>query len=48
MENKILKKFEATNVTIEVIDEVPMFELYSVGEALGYTKIARAKGREYY
>lgn len=48
MTNKILKKFEATNVTIEVIDGVPMFELYSVGEALGYTKIAKAKGKEYY
>ena len=48
MENKILKKFEVTDVTIEVIDGVPMFELYSVGEALGYTKIAKAKGKEYY
>lgn len=48
MTNKILKKFEVTNVTIEVIDGVPMFELYSVGEALGYTKIAKAKGKEYY
>lgn len=48
MENKILKKFEATDVTIEIIDGVPMFELYSVGEALGYTKIAKAKGKEYY
>lgn len=48
MENKILKKFEATNVAIEVVDGVPFFELYSVGEALGYTKIAKAKGKEYY
>lgn len=35
-ENRILKKFEATDVTIEIIDGVPMFELYSTGMALGY------------
>lgn len=46
-ENKILKKFEATNVIIELIDGVPMFEVYSTGMALGYTKIAKAKGKEY-
>lgn len=45
MENKILKKFEATDVTIEVIDGVPMFELYSTGMALGYVKTA--KGKQY-
>lgn len=38
MENKILKKFEATDVTIEIIDGVPMFELYSTGMALGYVR----------
>ena len=38
MENKILKKFEATDVTIEVINGVPMFELYSTGMALGYSR----------
>ena len=38
MENKILKKFEATDVTIEIINGVPMFELYSTGMALGYVK----------
>lgn len=37
-ENKILKKFEATDVIIEVIDGVPMFELYSTGMALGYVR----------
>ena len=37
MENKILKKFEMTDVTIEFIEGVPMFELYSIGEALGYS-----------
>ena len=45
MENKILKKFEATDVTIEIIDGVPMFELYSTGMALGYVKTA--KGKQY-
>ena len=45
MENKILKKFEATDVIIEVIDGIPMFELYSTGMALGYVKTA--KGRQY-
>lgn len=45
MENKILKKFEATDVIIEVIDGVPMFELYSTGMALGYVKTA--KGKQY-
>ena len=44
-ENKILKKFEATDVTIEIIDGVPMFELYSTGMALGYVKTA--KGKQY-
>lgn len=48
MENKILKKFEATDVTIKIIDEVPMFELYSVGEALGYTRTVKSKGKKYY
>ena len=38
MENKILKKFEATDVTIEIINGVPMFELYSTGMALGYSR----------
>ena len=38
MENKILKKFEATDVIIEVIDGIPMFELYSTGMALGYSR----------
>lgn len=37
-ENKILKKFGATDVIIEVIDGVPMFELYSTGMALGYVR----------
>lgn len=47
-ENRILKKFEATDVTIEIIDGVPMFELYSVGAALGYTRITKSKGKEYF
>lgn len=47
MENKILKKFEATDVTIEIIDGVPMFELYSVGMALGYINKRTSKGKEY-
>ena len=38
MENKILKTFEATDVIIEVIDGIPMFELYSTGMALGYSR----------
>lgn len=41
--NIILKKFEATDVIINVVDGVPMFELYSVGMALGYTKTAKGK-----
>lgn len=45
VENKILKKFEATNVTIEIIEGVPMFELYSTGMALGY--VTKAKGKMY-
>lgn len=47
MENKILKKFEATDVTIEIIEGVPMFELYSVGMALGYVNKRKSKGKEY-
>ena len=43
VENKILKKFEATNVIIEVIDGVPMFELYSTGLALGYVNYGKNK-----
>ena len=43
MENKILKKFEATDVIIEVIDGVPMFELISTGMALGYVKTSKEK-----
>ena len=46
-ENKILKKFEATDVVIEVIDGVPMFEVYSTGMALGYTKSNVLKGKKY-
>ena len=38
VENKILKKFEVTDVIIEVIDGVPMFELYSTGMAIGYSR----------
>ena len=38
IENKILKKFEATDVIIEVINGIPMFELYSTGMALGYVR----------
>lgn len=45
-ENKILKKFEATDVTIEVIDGVPMFELYSTGMALGYVR-KNSVGKQY-
>lgn len=41
--NIILKKFEATDVIVNVVDGVPMFELYSVGMALGYTKTAKGK-----
>lgn len=48
MQNKILKKFEATDVTIKIIDGVPMFELYSVGEALGYVKSNTIKGKKYF
>lgn len=44
-ENKILKKFEVTDVIIKVIEGVPMFELYSTGMALGYVKTA--KGKQY-
>ena len=46
-ENRILKKFEATDVTIEIIDGVPMFELYSTGMALGYVNKRTSKGKEY-
>ena len=46
-ENKILKKFEATDVTIEIIDGKPMFELYSTGMALGYANKRKTKGKEY-
>ena len=47
-ENRILKKFEATDVTIEIVKGVPMFELYSVGVALGYTRVTKSKGKEYF
>lgn len=47
MENKILKKFEATDVIIDVIDGVTMFELYSTGMALGYVNKRTSKGKEY-
>jgi phage antirepressor YoqD-like protein len=43
IENRILKKFETTDVTIEIIDGIPMFELYSTGMALGYVKTAKNK-----
>lgn len=42
-ENKILKKFEATDVTIEIVNGKPLFELYSAGMAIGYTKTAKGK-----
>lgn len=48
MENKILKKFEATNVEIEIINGILMFELYSVGMAIGYVKSNTIKGKKYY
>lgn len=47
-ENRILKKFEATDVTIEIIDGVPMFEIYSTGMTLGYVKSNTVKGKTYY
>lgn len=47
-ENRILKKFETTDVTIEIINGVPMFELYSIGMALGYVKSNTVKGKLYY
>lgn len=47
-DNKILKKFEATDVIIEIIDGVPMFELNSVGIALGYTRTVTSKGKKYF
>lgn len=47
-ENKILKKFEMTEITIEIINGVPMFELYSTGMALGYVKSNTVKGKTYF
>jgi phage antirepressor YoqD-like protein len=41
--NRILKKFHTTDIAIEVINGVPMFELYSTGMALGYVKTAKNK-----
>lgn len=35
--NKIMK-FENTPIDVQVINGVPMFELYSTGMALGYVK----------
>lgn len=48
MDNKILKKFETTDVTIEIIDGVTMFELYSTGMAIGYVKSNTVKGKKYF
>lgn len=48
MDNKILKRFEATDVIIEVIDGIPVFELYSTGMALGYVKSNIINGKQYF
>ena len=42
---KELKVFENQNIEIVKIGSEPVFELYAVGQALGYVKIA--KGKEY-
>lgn len=39
---------EITDVTIEIIDGIPMFELYSTGMALGYIKSNTIKGKKYF
>ena len=39
--NKIVK-FEDTIIDVQIIDGTPMFELYTVGMALGY---ARSNGK---
>ena len=36
-----LMKFENQDVRIEIINNEPMFEIYSVGMAIGHTKIAK-------
>ena len=42
--NKVVK-FEDTIIDMQIINDVPMFNLYAIGMALGYIKTA--KGRTY-
>ena len=42
-----LMKFEEQEVVVEVIDGQPMFEIYSVGFALGYQDKRTSKGKVY-
>lgn len=44
--NKIMK-FENTPIDVQVINSVPMFELYSVGMALGYARSNGKSGGEH-
>ena len=47
--NKMIQEFEGSNVEI-LLDENGnfLFELYSTGAALGYTRITKSKGKEYF
>ena len=44
--NKIMK-FENTPIDVQVINGVPMLELYSVGMALGYARSNGKSGGEH-
>jgi phage antirepressor YoqD-like protein len=40
--------FEGKEVQIEVVNDVVMFEIYSVGSALGYSRWTESKGKRYF
>lgn len=46
--NNELMKFEGNEVVVEIINGEPMFEIYSVGSALGYSRWSESKGKKYF
>jgi phage antirepressor YoqD-like protein len=45
--NEMINNFEGNNVVVEIIGGKPMFEIYSVGFALGYQDKRTSKGKVY-
>lgn len=48
-DSKIVSKiFEGKEVVIDIVNNEPMFEIYSLGSALGYSRWTKSKGIDYF